>query len=287
MMHARRLVVRYDAALTATPIRTKVATSFSILTGADVVRQLAVERRPTLDAARTARMAAWGATVHPIWIHYWFQCMEAWRPSYAVITAANRGAVARLTLQKVAVDTLSGSPAFIAMFLAIAAALESRGSLAAVREKLRADWLSTACAAWSFWPAAHLVSLSVIPVHWRLLYINVLSLGWGTYLSGVAASTTSTTSTTTPARLPVDRAWNTLTGGTHGLAGARGAHVAILGVTSVAWASLAALYIRTFARTGPAGIALCVIGCGTTALVASSSARADSASAPPGVPVRA
>jgi hypothetical protein len=212
--------------------------------------------------------------------------MEAWRPSYAVITVANRGAVARLTLQKVAIDTFSGSPAFIAMFLAVAAALESRGSLAAVREKLRVDWLSTACAAWSFWPAAHLISLSVVPVHWRLLYINVLSLGWCTYLSGVAASTTfSTASTSSRAHLPVDRAWNTLTGSEHGLAGARGAHSAVLGVTSVAWLSLAVLYTRTFARTGPAGLWVALIGCGTTALVASSSARTGNASAQ-GVHVR-
>jgi len=275
----RGLVLRYDTALTAAPLRTKIFTSFGVLTGADVFRQVVWEKSLTedgggFDGPRCARMAAWGLTIHPIWIHWWFHCMEAWRPSYAVITVANRGAVARLTFQKVMIDSSTGSPAFVAAFLAMTAALE-HGSLDAVRAKLRSDWLTTACAAWSFWPLAHIVSLSVIPVHWRLLYINVLSLGWGTYLSGVAAASTTTSperrrTSSSNALLPIDFAWNALTGGTQGLAGARGATSVVVGLTSVGWCGLAALYWTTRARTGLPGFGIAALGCATTALIASS-----------------
>lgn len=106
---ARRLYKWYDGALRTAPLRTKVATSFTILTSADVIRQAFFENPPPSqrattadsddirggtpaalaapdwwDTDRTARMALFSCTLHPVWIHHWFNFLEHWRPSAAL-----------------------------------------------------------------------------------------------------------------------------------------------------------------------------------------------------------
>jgi hypothetical protein len=92
---ARRLVSWYDGHLRNAPIRTKAVTSFTILTGADLCRQRFFEAPPRMrcgdsaeraprcedrvdlapvadtwwDKERTARMALFSCSLHPIWVH--------------------------------------------------------------------------------------------------------------------------------------------------------------------------------------------------------------------------
>ena len=109
LVMARRLVSWYDRHLRTAPIRTKALTSFTILTGADVIRQRffeapriappvhrdgivngtvngstgaavhiprACEDHPVhaesagwWDSERTARMELFSCSLHPIWVH--------------------------------------------------------------------------------------------------------------------------------------------------------------------------------------------------------------------------
>lgn len=34
----------------------------------------------------------------------------------------------------------------------------------------------------------HMVSFSVVPVHWRVLYVNIVSIGFGTFMSRMVAA---------------------------------------------------------------------------------------------------
>eukprot|EP01048_Picozoa_sp_COSAG05_P031511 COSAG05_NODE_11545_length_508_cov_1.078240_1_plen_150_part_10 len=149
-MAARLLrgVAWYDGHLKAAPIRTKIATSVTILTAADVIRQGLELRRsattvqssapllresppaagapfPGLDYARTARMSLWGCTGHPLTIHYWMMTMERWQGSLA-LTAA-KTSIVKLAAKKVAIDQFTASPVFLGAFLCWSTLLEGKG----------------------------------------------------------------------------------------------------------------------------------------------------------------
>ena len=139
----RRAVTWYDGRLKAAPLRTKIFTSFTILTSADILRQAFFEapalqehwdtdRPPQLhrgfwwalkagpiwwderfgwtapplfpwwDGERTARMAIFSCSLHPVWIHHWFNFLEHWRPS-APLTAPPT-TVLRVAMIKTAID---------------------------------------------------------------------------------------------------------------------------------------------------------------------------------------
>jgi hypothetical protein len=53
--------------------------------------------------------------------------------------------------------------------------------------KLRLKWMAALQASWTFWPAANVVNFSVVPVPLRVLYNNVLSVGWNAFLSRLNA----------------------------------------------------------------------------------------------------
>jgi hypothetical protein len=48
--------------------------------------------------------------------------------------------------------------------------------------------------AWSFWIVGHLVNFAFIPHHRRILYVNVMGVAWGTFLSRMQSEPTVTTS---------------------------------------------------------------------------------------------
>ena len=97
----RRAVRWYDGCLTASPLRTKIATSVSILSFADVARQFWGEGHDTadtFDTERTMRMAAFGGMIHAPWIHYWFNFIERQLP--ALPAGSPRGKLAKMAVKK-------------------------------------------------------------------------------------------------------------------------------------------------------------------------------------------
>ena len=140
----RLLVSAYDRALQTTPLRTKIMTSFTIFTGADVSRQLLVEQQ-TFDAARTSRMALFGISIHPLWLTGWFGFMEKWQG--AMPTGASRAAIFGGAVKRMLIDQTTSSPAFVATFIGAMAVMQGVD----VQQKIGLDWWTTVKGAWSFW----------------------------------------------------------------------------------------------------------------------------------------
>ena len=235
-MAARRLVSWYDGHLRAAPIRTKVFSSFTILTGADVVRQRLFEASPGVgvggagngagagakqlaggwwDQDRTARMALFSCSLHPLWMHHWFNFMEFWRPSAPL--SAPTAQILRAAGTKVLIDQLASAGAFHAVFLTTTTLMQGRSYLE-VCAKLQRDWFTLVKASWSLWCVAHLVNFSVVPLHWRVVYSNVVSTGWAVFMSKMMSNEEGAPAILTP----VDIAANAITGGVDGLPGGNG-----------------------------------------------------------------
>uniref|UniRef100_A0A7S2TNG7 Uncharacterized protein n=1 Tax=Lotharella oceanica TaxID=641309 RepID=A0A7S2TNG7_9EUKA len=220
----------YGRALNRAPIRTKMATSFTVLTSADLIRQVleyrwALQPQPVpemqrgseknadskttdhifpwWDPERTMRMSFWGLTFHPWAIHFWFNHMERWIGTSP--PGASRAAVVSLVGRKVVVDQLMSSPVFLGFFL-VYTQLTKGKSYEDIKRTLHEDWFTLAKAGWSCWPIAHCFGFAFIPVHWRLLYVNFITLGFGTFLSLMASQGGKGVIT------PVDKVYQGITG---------------------------------------------------------------------------
>jgi protein Mpv17 len=196
MQRLRLLAGLYEKALQEAPLRTKILTSGTILTSADLVRQLFFEEPrqdiskpdapPTnFDAERTARMALFGLTIHPLWITGWFNFIDKWQGTLPA--GASKGTVLVSSVRKMLIDQLTSSPVFVATFIGAMALMQGGFNVEYMQQKIAQDWWTTVKGAWSFWSVGHVVNFAFVPLHWRILYVNVLSAGWGMFLSKMQA----------------------------------------------------------------------------------------------------
>ena len=184
----------YLEVLEANPLATKAATCFAISGLSDVIAQTCelshrlggVGDGPGFDLARTAAFAAVnGAYVAPL-AHAWFGQLDTlardeWsaRPKWMVVagqTALDQtlGAVFVLSTLHVVVsmaDALAHGHAPPGVAEAIGAAGAALPSTLAVN--------------WRLWPLANAINFALVPAELRLLYINVVSVFWNVYLSGL------------------------------------------------------------------------------------------------------
>ena len=280
----RRGIAWYDGHLKAAPIKTKILTSVSILSVADVIRQGVDQRRRAAstataatnpapmaqgrgslplsgpegwDCARTARMSLWGCTGHPLVIHHWMNVMERWQGSLPA--SAPKSAVIKLAARKVCIDQFTASPVFLGAFLCWSTLLEGKG-LEGCREKLRDDWWTMIKFGWSTWFVGHFISFALVPVHWRVLYINIVSIGFGTVLSQVANLPPPGAAKGEPSAsavlTPVDMLYQQWAGPDAVFWSAEGASLAI----GAAWVAAAGSIVYHRAVIGPVGLGCSVVG---------------------------
>jgi len=74
----------------------------------------------------------------------------------------------------------------VAGYFAWRAILEGHG-IRGVEEKLRAKWKGALRASLRYWPLANILNYGLVPVEFRVLYNNMLSVFWTGYLSHVNA----------------------------------------------------------------------------------------------------
>jgi len=93
--------------------------------------------------------------------------------------SANATVVAR-----VACDQLLFAPTFIGVFLSSMAILEGKSP----RENLDKNYFNALKANYMIWPAVQGVNFKLIPLEHRVLFVNVISIGWNCYLSWLNSS---------------------------------------------------------------------------------------------------
>lgn len=87
-------------------------------------------------------------------------------------------------LARVALDQGVFAPVFIGVFLSSMATMEGNS----VKDKLDKNYKTALTSNYMLWPFAQAVNFKVVPLEHRVLFVNVISIGWNCYLSYLNSS---------------------------------------------------------------------------------------------------
>ena len=189
----------YKELLRTDPLITKSLTSSGIMTISDVLCQKLVimnnspkpsydskdqvedtgsapgAARTRLDFSRMLQVAITGIVWSGPIQHWWFGTLDK------MVTIQDP--ILRLIV-KLFFDSIIFSPLTISGYFAVRSILEGSGFKGAY-DKLSTRLVSTVAGAWRFWPFVNIVNFSLVPLQFRVLYSNILSLFWTGYLTFV------------------------------------------------------------------------------------------------------
>ena len=87
-------------------------------------------------------------------------------------------------LARVACDQGIFAPTFIGVFLSSMAVLEGTSP----QEKLERNYTTALTSNYMIWPFVQMVNFKLVPLEHRVLFVNVISIGWNCYLSYLNSS---------------------------------------------------------------------------------------------------
>jgi len=179
----------YKSMLATQPLVTKSLTSSCIMSASDVLCQKVVskatpvEERPSkLDLTRVLHVGITGALWSGPITHYWYIILERMYAQIAIIANVQSPIVGLII--KLILDSTIFSTVTIAGYFTMRSILEGTGFKGA-NEKLKTRFFSTLFGAWKFWPIANAFNFQFVPMQYRVLYMNVLSLFWTGWLTHV------------------------------------------------------------------------------------------------------
>lgn len=184
---------RYERAAQSHPLVTKCATCFVGFAVGDVVAQ-SISRAPRvpitsdeiiirqpavfdgIDPIRTVRMALFGALIAAPQMHVFFhwleKCIMPKSPTHPVAVVS-----------KVAADQLINSPIGTITFFAWTQTL--RGTPDRISSEVSEKLVPTTLAGWRLWPAAQAINFFMVPLQFRVVFINIVAVGWTCMLSRI------------------------------------------------------------------------------------------------------
>lgn len=173
----------YKNLLKAHPLVTKSATAAVLAGVSDAITQrvepLNEGELRKHDFVRTAHIVMTGFVWSGPSAHYWYQSLEriVQRLNFAI-----QGNPVKALFTRSILDAILFSPSTVAGYLTVRTILEGKGWKGVV-DKLRVAWAKIVLSAWKFWPAVNVFSFWFLPVEYRVLYANIMSLLWTGYLS--------------------------------------------------------------------------------------------------------
>ncbi|SNX85031.1 related to glomerulosclerosis protein Mpv17 [Melanopsichium pennsylvanicum] len=164
---------RFIAATSSTFPRQCLTGGVLFATGDTIAQQFVEKRGSQHDFPRTLRLALYGGCVFSPLASLWFsKGLERVQFASKPLNIAT----------KVALDQGIASPAFIAMFFSVTTIMAG-GSIEEAKKKVENNWWSTLKTAWGLWIPVQALNMALVPVQSRLLFVNVVSIFWNTFLS--------------------------------------------------------------------------------------------------------
>lgn len=103
-----------------------------------------------------------------------------WYPLVSKITSASP---LRQTLMRVTVDQGLFAPIVsVPLYFSAMGAMEGKNKDEIIAH-VKSKYTDTLLANWSVWPAVQAANFSIVPVQYRLLVVNVVSIAWNAFLS--------------------------------------------------------------------------------------------------------
>lgn len=165
----------YHQANSAYPVVTQVCTTATLMATGDVIAQKVIEKKESLDYARTARFFCIGIIyVGPV-LRTWYHKLDRILPQ----NLTYRG------LKMMAVDQGLFTPIFVPGFLAVTGAVHQQ-SLAEIIETVKRDTVPLLMTNWMVWPATQFINFNYVPLAYRILFASGVALFWNIYLSWMA-----------------------------------------------------------------------------------------------------
>mmetsp|Transcript_30646 Transcript_30646/g.50794 ORF Transcript_30646/g.50794 Transcript_30646/m.50794 type:complete len:421 (-) Transcript_30646:663-1925(-) len=174
-------LMRYETSASAHPILTKALTSMTAYGVGDFTTQVLQGRTlETVDLRRSSRSAFAGFIGHGPLCHFWIEWMEAnlsfddawWN-----------------FIPKVIADQTGWSLYLNAMYVLITKGLQLKPPGEIIKD-IKTTCVPALMAGWRFWPFVHCISFSsLLPVTFKLLFIDVMEVIWVTILARVTQDT--------------------------------------------------------------------------------------------------
>lgn len=157
-------------------LATNIGISMSLSATGDIIQQryeMFQEEGKKWDAIRTRNMSISGVTVGIV-CHYTYNFMDNVLP----------GRTFKLVMKKVVLDQLIFSPIYLGVFFTTLAWVEGSNLRTLMNEVTQKGW-RLYLAEWIVWPPAQVINFYFLPTKFRVLYDNIISLGFDIYTSYV------------------------------------------------------------------------------------------------------
>ncbi|ODV80677.1 B56-domain-containing protein [Suhomyces tanzawaensis NRRL Y-17324] len=174
----------YNQLILKRPLATNILTTGFLFGAGDVLAQSLFnpERHHGYDYPRTLRAVAYGSVVFAPLGDKWYKLLNRIQ-----LGGTTRTSTVGTTAVRVAADQLGFAP-FVGIPLYFSMMTVFEGKTPVVDEisrKLSTSWWSTLTTNWMVWPVFQAFNFYLMPVQFRLLGVNVFSIGWNCYMSYV------------------------------------------------------------------------------------------------------
>ncbi|CAN8032019.1 hypothetical protein HPB47_002281 [Ixodes persulcatus] len=163
----------YDRLLRTHPAKTQILTTATVMLSSDLMTQKLVERRDSIDVQRAVRFFLVG-------LAYSGPTQRAWLILMDKRLVRSTGPVA--TVKKLVLDQLAFAPVSVFGFLGVLGVLQGR-NMADIERSIREKYSTMMKTFYKLWPVAQIINFRYVPLPYRLLYANCVSLVWNTYTS--------------------------------------------------------------------------------------------------------
>jgi protein Mpv17 len=155
----------------------------------DLLAQQAVERSGWRghDWHRSWRLTMWGFVIAGPFTCAWYYFLDRF---------VKFGDIAVTSIVRMSLDQFIIAPFFLFLFFSFNAFLEQRNYASQItlvplldnwksnlRTKLKSSYWEVLKANWKIWPVVQCLNFAIVPLQYRLLLVNIVSLGWNAYLS--------------------------------------------------------------------------------------------------------
>ncbi|KAI1802909.1 hypothetical protein F4811DRAFT_554421 [Daldinia bambusicola] len=162
----------YQRKLASRPLLTQSVTTAVLFAVGDITAQQVVEKKglEKHEIARTGRMFLYGGAVFGPAATTWYGILQR-----SIQLRSPRAEM----VARVAADQLLFAPTFIGVFLSSMAVLEGGSP----KEKLAKSYWPALSTNYLIWPFVQMANFTFVPLHHRVLVVNLVSIGWNCYLS--------------------------------------------------------------------------------------------------------